>query len=802
MRRATLMGSNYLIRTEALNSIREIYKKYTPDKKKIIENLKEERIIDYQKQLARLNDEINRINDRLSSIKLELSNYENNLKIEYSLQFDEKNRIEELKLAVSDLAKLITDNEIKIAYITQALNNIGYKEASLNEFSYFFVALIKELTLNNDSKVLILDKNLKEINPAIDKSRESDFFFLVQLIQFEMVSLIHQGLKIIVNNYFPKQMHVREKEGTAICFSRKCSENEVEEEMKNSIKLALTDYRLASFKTLLEIKDYEHWSKTQDFPVYLHLLYLISALQKEEINPCNISLEEKIKAIIQNIYRMVAYPNFNTKRDTYKEDLKTGKNIRDYKLDGISLGGFLSIRHKGDKIEKTYPEDIIIAQATSEHTKPTGPSLMKVEVDKESLSYYLLNGISSRNSAIANEQVDTHGSLIYNEYPLKPWTILELEFKTEGDQNYWHSPRGNFFPVNAEVEDTFDKILFNKQEGKIKYGFTENLNIKGEPRQMIFFRIADIFEEDGKIKNIGQALICLFNEEQKFDINRVRLLLILRTYLLTFIKTHFDNDSLTAFVKEKIKLKEAEKLKHGYLYYLNGLHSLAEGNNDFLDDQATRKEISKLYLDLVKSGPLLYTFFSELEYRKSKGEIFNNRFWEDSLMPLVEFSAESLVLKFEKMIKMILGSTNISNIQPIEIENPQRFMFHRPNIETITKTVFFPETLIDIIFAELLINAKKNFPGDNAKLFLEFNPMTDNTFEISVLNNFRNKLPQKTLLRINKNNVKYNTNGLGLIKRITGLLSDKYAEIRQERNVKFDEELFQVSITLKNLQNG
>src|SRR6202008_1607331 len=152
--------------------------------------------------------------------------------------------------------------------------------------------------------------------------------------------------------------------------------------------------------------------------------------------------------------------------------------------------------------------------------------------------------------------------------------------------------------------------------------------------------------------------------------------------------------------------------------------------------------------------------------------------------------------------RLILGTTNVDSYSSVDISNPDKFKMNVSNNETASKTVFFPETLLDIIFAEVLINAKKCFPSNFADLYFELNSTEENCFEVSILNNFKIELPYKKLLLINKNNVKYNTNGLGLIKRITGLLSDKYAEIKQGNSNKYNKKLFQVSITIKNLQNG
>ena len=170
-------------------------------------------------------------------------------------------------------------------------------------------------------------------------------------------------------------------------------------------------------------------------------------------------------------------------------------------------------------------------------------------------------------------------------------------------------------------------------------------------------------------------------------------------------------------------------------------------------------------------------------------------------MSLIGFSAKTLTEKFEKMSRLILGTPNISGVKSVDITDNEKYKLRLVSDENNTKVVFFPETLIDIVFAELLINAKKSFPNNFAELYFELHVTQDDSFEISILNNFKNRLPEKAFLRISKNNVKYNTNGLGLVKRITGLLSDKYAIVKQGNDNKYEKELFQVSITIKNLQN-
>ena len=72
-----------------------------------------------------------------------------------------------------------------------------------------------------------------------------------------------------------------------------------------------------------------------------------------------------------------------------------------------------------------------------------------------------------------------------------------------------------------------------------------------------------------------------------------------------------------------------------------------------------------------------------------------------------------------------------------------------------------------------------------------------------ISNNYsvKSELKPKDILRFDKNNVKYNTNGLGLIKRISGLLCDNYAVIKQGYSSELNKKVFQVSVIIKNLQN-
>ncbi len=788
LRRATLMGSNYLIRKETLDKIRLIYKKYSKEKKEIIETERVNKVKYFKKLLDVEIKTFENYVDKLIEIEELIYNKESALIGDASsFKIVEEIEVYKQERNIINTSSILSRN--KIDFLKQALDNITYKETSLSEVSYFYVALIKELTIHNESKVLILERNLELLSKDIDKNQEGDFAFLIRLIQFENVSLISQALRIIVEEYLPELNQIDNPENV-ISFSHKFSEGAIRDQIREVLKKALNDYRLSSFKKFIRINDFEEWTKTDEYIVYTHVLYIIGCLLNEERNPCKIPLEDKTKAIIQNIYRIAGYPNFKND-NTYIDE--NNRMFHEYIHDGIDLGGFISIRFKGDNIELTNPEDILVAQATSEHVKTTGPSLLKVEIDSESLSYFLLNGISGRGTSQINDIIGNFQSNIYEEYPLKPWTILEITLQENEEEKFWKSNRGKIFPVIQALKNNFTSLMLDEPDGKIKYGFTENLHIKGEPKQMLFFRIANIFEENGKIKNIGQAVICLFNNEESFDIYRVRLLLLIRKYLLAFIKTHFDNDSLTAFVKEKIKLKEAERLKHGYIYYLNGLYALAEGAESYISNDDI-KECSKLYKDLVVSGPILYSIISEIDYYKSKGERIDSEYWQRNNMPLVEYDALALSMKFEKMTNMIFGTKNFGNA----IDTSKSYFYRGINNCKGNQKVVFPDTLVDILFAEILINAKKNFPKEEKYLYFEIND-DENGFGISVSNNYKYKMSTKKLLRVNKNNVKYNTNGLGLIKRITGLLCDKYATVKQEYKEKYDQELFELCFTIKNM---
>jgi len=800
LKRATLMGSNYLIRKETLLNLRKIYRKYTPEKKDKIEGIREKRIKYFEEKEKIYKEQISLYNTEIDLANNNIGELQRSFLIEkatdnQTLPFELAGILNELKETVKSFISFVNDCKSQLAYIKQAKINIAYKEASLSEFSYFYVALIKELTINNDPKVLILEDNIRELKHNLDPELDEDFMFLIRLIQFENTNVIHQGVKLIVDDYLSPILEIDGSVNKLITFDKKCSDNEIHKKINEQIEIALKNYQLASFKKFLQIEDFATWSQTQEYLVYVHVLYLITALKNEESSPSSFGLEDKTKAIIQNLYRIVAYPDF--KKDTVEYDSSIQREIYEYKGDNINLGGFFSVRYKAYKKEQVNPDQIFIAQATSKHTNTTGPSLLKVEIDTESISYILINGVSSRlPTTLKIEEKDGH---LYKNYHTKPRTILELRLDDNNGHKFWKVNKGKLFPLYEYLKTDLKSILIDPTNEHIKYGFTENLDIKGEPTQMLFFRVADIYENNGTIKNIGQAVIGLFNQEKSFDVERIRLLLLSRSYILSFMKTHFDTDSLTALIREKVKLKEAEKLKHGYLYYLNGLRSLASGETKF-DDPDEQKDFSKLYFDLIKSGPLLYSTFSEIDDMKLKNKAVDQEFWESKEMPLQNFTATQLTDKFMKISKMILETINLASgglSAPSEFKTNVKYIVK--NSEIAGKVISFPETLIDIIFAELVINAKKNFPKENPELYFEIHFSDLNEFKICILNNFTYNFTPKLWMRINKNNVKYNTNGLGLIKRITGLLCDVYADVREADYGKYNKQLFQVSLILKSI---
>lgn len=771
LRRATLMGSNYAIRSQTLLKIKLIFKNYSADEKQKYEKARVDKYNEAKYELGILTE-------KLTYKQKEINDFQPDAK---EGMFAERGK--------EKLVKELIELKNKISYIEQLIRNIEYKNNSLHEFNYFYVSLIKELLIGNESKVIKLEENVNEILNDIDKEVEKDFYYLLKLIQYENTIIIKQGLKIIVKEYI---------KASNISFENKFSKPEVRKALIEGFKNSMGDTRLSSLKKFIGFENFDNWLLGKDknctresFYRYLHLLYLLTVLSNEDKNSKaeshKTSLENKTKTILQNIFRIACDPNFS------KHNINETSAIS-YK-DNINSGAFITLKFRSELDEYTKPDELFLAYATKVENQKSNLPLLKIEIDEESLSYFMINGLCKTSEIQGNNE------------NLKPRTILEFKISNSD----WLPVMSDISPIEPKfknrnsikpsLQDRFSKIY---KKPVIKNSFTENIFNEGNYSNYGLFRISKLDIVENNVINNGTAIISFFSDEiNGFEVNRLRLLMLLKDSLQKFIEVHYESDSITAFVNERVKLKEYEKLSHGFKDYLENLTKVAHNPNEF----ENRNSLIDVLYDIVKRGPILQNLIAPIEEKRKAHVPINRSFLESKensdISNGLDIQCWSLncIMKYtEDLIKLIVknevaGSQNYSDkkidINIVETNNTK--------IE-----IEFSLTIFRTIISEVVVNAKKRQLLSNKDFNFSIEVSHDNDDSNLYWIEFKNTVDKvegedaislKKLLQLQKNTIQFNTKGLGLIKKLCFVSTGHFPFIDYD----FNASIFLIKIPLKTI---
>jgi len=792
LRRATLLGSNFIIDKKTLADIRILYAKYTDEKKLKIENDRKKRLDDLSAWLINaqkrkieielsIGDKKAIIVNLLTEIEvnaISLSELNDELKMFSFGEKQEKIRILNAKIDLFD--KNLKLLEFQINYVEQTKRNIIYKDISLKEFCYFYVSLIKELTLNNESKVLTIERNVDSIIELVKSNRERDFYFLLRLIKFENISIINRSIKIILNDFVKNQSN--------ISFDNHCYL--VREDIKFIIINALAHYRLSSFKQFFGIKDVSEWINTEECNYIIHLIYLLESLQKENkeidsyIEPDSpeekeILLDKKTEGLLRNLFRMICDPNFQNQ--SFENN-----TLYPYSDDKKSNGGFIALKYRGISQKYIPPNNIIITNTTSIQDANRNivdkKKLIETEIDINSMSYLMLNGLSNIEGV---KEEDINAKFVLKDYPLKPWTILDLSLKTLGDDKYWNVNRGSVYPTSKKYLDPIS--IFHYKDGglDIDYYFNEFSVIDESCRYIVFYRIAELTEINDKVINEGKAVFTFYTSNEEIPIERLRLMLLVCPDLNKFFAKHYEKDSLIALIDERERLIESTRLKHGYSKFLGAFEYVA------LDDQiepSYKKDIIGLFKNHLETGPLLSNKIERIKYlgiEKMKQEL-------DSSFKLKTYSKNELVEEIEKIVTIVY-QTRISasiekNLVPCFsfIDTPNDFQF------------IFYSKIFCLLITEIAINAKKSqeeivdYPKE-LSIKISFN---NDILMLNFENNYANEIKGGEITRLMKGNFKFSSNGLSMIKKIC----ITFGGLKPIINIYPKQKMFSISIEIKKIQ--
>jgi len=793
LRRATLLGSNFVIDKKTLTDLRLIYSKYTDERKLHIENSRKRKLSELNDWLViadkrKLADQKNISNQKeiISDLQTDLQNQTLQVSdlydVEKSQNFEsrqEKSQILQAELLL--LEKNFSLLEFQIKYVQQMKRNIIYKDISLREFSYFYVSLIKEITLNNESKVLSIERNVDSIIESVRTVNEKDFYFLLRLIKFENISILKNSLNIIIKDFICNS--------STISFENYCFL--VRNEIKGALQKALSHYRLSLFKQFFKIGDITEWINSEECNYIIHLIYLLEALRKEnkEVDLAvdldtsdndRVSLEAKTQGLLNNLFRMICDPNFHV--NSYDKNL-----ANPYVDDKPSNGGYIALKYKG--LSKIYvpPSNILITNSTyiqdaDRHNREV-KKLIETEIDNASMSYLMLNGLSNIEG-IYEQNEDS--KFVLKDYPLKPWTVLELSLSKKEDVKYWKVNRGAVFPTCKECNEA--KNIFHYKDGylDIDYYFNEFSVIDESCNYIVFFRIADLSENNDKILNEGKAVFTFYSSQKEIAIERLRLMLLVSPDLIKFLKKHYEKDSLIAFMDERERLIESTRLKHGYSKFLGAFDFVAKNNTL---EPSLKNETIDLFRNQLEAGPLLSNKFEMI--RKQGVEKMSLEL--DRSFSFITYSKETLVREIEKIIKIVyqnkIYETSIDfDFEPVINESKLSIDFR----------FSFYSKIFKLLITEIVINAKKSqeLIVNNSKYLNVTLISTNDLLTIKFENNFASIIKEGERARLIKGNFKYSSRGLSLIYQIC----DLFSRLKPKIDIDLMQKKFCTSINIKNLE--
>lgn len=779
LRRVTLLGSNFIIDKKTLEEFRMIYSTANQSYSSAIENLRKKQlekfetvISKFEEDKAVLSRDIKEINKKSGDTDLELRELETRNHLDpYELMKKSaglKEQAEHLKRDKTAHTLKLEEIEIRYQYVLQAKTNLVYKDVSVKEFGYFYVSLIKELTLNNESKLITIERNVSEILSSLNMENEQHYYFLLRLIKLENISILKGFINIL-------QSHLADIE--EISFATKCWDRI--SEIKAAIKKALEqDYRLTSFKLFFNIDDIDQWLNSASCHSIVHLLYVLQSIEQEKLTP-NSELhffKSKSKAILNNLYRMVCDPNhgahnFESKSESYKM------------IPGS--GAFLALRYKNNDAKITQPDDIILTNVLiggeknnrdNEDSNSKSAKLMETSVDSDSMVYLMMNGVSGNKKLSFKEKESPNVELVYEEYPLKPWTILEMSLHEKSGKKVWNVNRGPVYPVNNAVLKATNILHYGEdpQSLDIDYYFNEYSVIDEESTYMAFLRIAELETNKRAVKNRGKAVFGFYSKEE-IPLDRLRFMLLLNQHLNSFFSDHYEQDSIVAFLEEKERNAKSNKLKHGYLKFIGSFYQTALPSNDAerkAQSEMTPEELKEndefkvqmldLYRNQLEVGPLLENNYEKL--RNPASQLIH----KEDLVKTFQFdiyNRAKLTSEIQTIFRIVYG-TGFKNTD-------------KSNVELTVDNTAFPGYIdfglyvktLRYLITELFVNAnrsQKTLENSEVKgiMHVKIEYTITEDLILTFRNNYTSVIREGEKYRLMKGNFKYSTRGLGLVTMI------------------------------------
>lgn len=545
-----------------------------------------------------------------------------------------------------------------IIFEKRKFEKLSSEIGSIMKFKYFLLYCFKELISESNTKSIRLEhliNSLKKENAPsnIDELLMDDFFIYRRILRMENIILL-QKLKEDINKneaMLPNEVTFKEL---------KEDKKEMWEKYLQVVPTKIYDHNHKMAIKLINNSEYKN-SESNEFEELKHSISWMITISRylNRLNEPNAKssaqhIDEKIRLIMLAILRIFEPENENA-----------GK-----KGDHLQYALFVKY-HAKDGQKKIYP---IFSEDESENDTDHN--------DNSGLVSKMLEG---------SMDADNVGNL---------HTVIP--FIKQGNEISTFKRTKHFYlrVAKENKQKKSEKIYIQQEFNKDLEKFPHLSNAT----MLQYIRLADIELDDYDWHpDKGKAIILIYNKKQinntledvreveKFlNIEKVRLLLLVKKSFRNFLKNTIENDVFVELMNKKQFDVVKNSLSHGINNYLNTLTDLVRTDNPRYE------KIAQILTDAIREQ----IFSSNLKPGDKVHNINKDIYYAD-LLPA-----------FKELVNLICSEIRIGG-KIINFQNLNNLLYiHFP--EAINKTIF------DVVIPEILINMKKYHPvpdDNNLNLF-------------------------------------------------------------------------------------
>lgn len=609
-----------------------------------------------------------------------------------------------IEVIISEYAKLSND---KSAIRNMQRANLQYKYTQLVSFNYFLLYCYKRLISRNPGRAIKLEEliNKEGINPELCSISEesassqlatlktlwsSSFFLFYRILKVENTFLLSELL-----NLHKGRVAERIKKSSSGMYSRIATT----EDLRNFyFGKRNNDTIISNAVKLVEQSIYKNTAEYDDIVNSVcNMLKTVNILEssktrvnetnKDGVNNEKISLqgqqvqENQFNRELQNILNAVV--------DIIEPNRQTNP---------IKYALFIEYRTPQSK---PLPEDIYPVLSPNAETSEYDNSLIRLH--EEGLIFNALHGLS-------DEPDGRH-----------PQTLLFGGAVPEGERLVYYSFQPTYYPVERKDRKNKEPLGLINTEKKLSAmgldfsqmlekdvwnGQTKTgLKLLTDAKQVLVFRLSNAhIKGNNKVPLKGEAVLLIASTQEPtianfrnfMNIEKIRLMLLMKEELLDYLHKQFDNDAFIELLENRKRSIYQKKLEHGINRYLeiqsSLLHEIHELNKSRKDIISLLNHKAKQQLRLTEKNVLLH----EIVKKAIKGQVRLQYNWGTSGERYTPRRIEDMLKLFEILFENVyLGERRISfsSVGCKGFEGVAELYMH--------------DSVYEVVIPEIIINMKK-----------------------------------------------------------------------------------------------